>query len=223
MDIESGRLQALLQEESELRNEIARIQESQRKMVFSSLASSGGILSFITVTTGIFKDDIQRIVDIAVPLTMGLSLIFTMIFVVYIGLYFGILRLSQYCFDVVYPNINKILCNEDNKVFQWEQHLRKDKRSKFLDWVTIALHAAGEAGSLFLLIIMYQAAWVFLLNYSGQSLLTGHWIFLGAETAVLAVILLLGIRVIALSSRSVKELEVITNKSISPAPKAADD
>ncbi len=206
------KIEALLQEESQIRNEVSKIQEAQRKMVFSSLASSGGILSFITVTTGIFKDDIQRIVDIAVPLTMGLSLIFTMIFVVYIGLYFGILRLTQYCVDIVHPNINKTLGIEEDKVFQWEQHLRENKRSKFLDWVTIALYAAGEAGSLFLLIILYQTAWIFLLNYSGQSLLTYHWIFLGIVAVILTVIVLLGIRIMVLASKPRRELDISTNR-----------
>ena len=195
-------IEALLQEESQIRGEISRIQEAQRKMVFSSLASSGGILSFITVTTGIFKDDINRIVDIAVPLTMGLSLIFTMIFVVYIGLYFGILRLSQYCIDVVHPHINDALNLKERKVFQWEQHLRENKRNKFLDWATIALYAAGEAGSLFLLIILYQVAWIFLLNYSNQPLLTYHWAFLATVAFVLAVIILLGARIMILASKS---------------------
>jgi len=210
----TARFDALMQEESHTRGEISRIQEAQRKMVFSSLASSGGILSFITVTTGIFKDDINRIVDIAVPLTMGLSLIFTMIFVVYIGLYFGILRLSQYSFDVIHPHINEVIGLNENKVFQWEQHLRKNKRSKFLDWVTIALYAAGEAGSLFLLIVLYQAAWIFLLHYSSQPLLVYHYAFLGFVGIILSLIVLLGIRVMILASKPKVDAKALPNKQI---------
>ena len=109
LDKAEFRLKGLLQEEASIRNEISRIQEAQRKIVISSLVSSGGILSFITVTSSIFKNRIDDLLNIIVPVAMGLSLIFVMLFVIYVGPYFGILRITEYALDVLCPNINSAL------------------------------------------------------------------------------------------------------------------
>ncbi len=201
-DKTTSQFQGLLQEETSIRNEISRIQEAQRKMVFSSLASSGGILFFITVTSSIFEGQIDNLLNIIVPITMGLSLIFVMLFIIYIGLFFGILRLTEYALNVLYPKINSILeLKDEEQIFAWENYLRETKRNNFFDWLSISTYAVGESVSLFMLVILYQATWIYLIIYSGHNLQTIHYIFLSIIFIVLVIIGFLSVRVMRLASK----------------------
>jgi hypothetical protein len=159
LDKKQAALTALLQEEQQLRTELSKNQESQRKLVFASLAVAGAIGPAAVLGASRDGQEFKMLVSHAM---IVLSALETMVIAIYIGLSVGIGRIADYLLGSLHPRINELMERTDNDLFRWELWLRAAKRKSFFDYAAVSLSAFGEVMCLGTLAMVYHISWLYL-------------------------------------------------------------
>ena len=154
----NDKLAILLQDASEVKQEMFNIQGTMRRVVFTAVAVSLSpvIIKVLGRSDGgdIFASELP-FMWVEYPFSKvvftAIAIINALLIVQYVGFVFGILRLSNYLRDVVYREI-KSLSGDGQKVFEWENYVQNVSRASFSGTVQVVMYTFAE---LILLIVLW--------------------------------------------------------------------
>lgn len=160
-------MKGYLQEASEIRMEIAKIQEYCRRITFSSMAIVGGILPVvisISLSSNnkppppiiIFNND-HQLLEL---LLMSSTFVLTLLCVAYLGHMRNIIRLSGYHASHLHPAINEMCGQPSRQVYYWETYLRKKERASLIGLIDCSFYIVSELGAMLAFVAASTCAWI---------------------------------------------------------------
>lgn len=171
----SDLISCLLQEEQSIRNEISTIQQSQRRMVFTVIGTSGSVVPFLTIFLTLYGGGPSENLILMGYIFMALSVVTMLMLGIYGGLSFGILRLTNYLNINLYPRIQEVL-GSSSSPFQWEMWVRKKHRQDLFSWISMGFYIISEFLGIFAIFMIFTSLWIWIFVSKGgwgdlQSLL----------------------------------------------------
>jgi len=144
------RFSALIDEYKIVSSEIESAQQAQRTMVGYVLVSLGiGLPILLSVVSGDTQSIIsQYSIEIVIAILAGYGFVLSFLALSYIGLLWGIMRLSNYLLEQLAPRINEIASKEDHVLFQWQKHARLSAHGLF-ETIGFSLSTVGVFALIF--------------------------------------------------------------------------
>ena len=193
-------VRALLQEHQILCGEILNIQQSQRRLVFSSVLSSGAIIPFAAFYIRTYGEQAGGTADhLVIGIGMVLAALLLIAFCLYIGYYVFIFRISVYIRTHISPRINLLAGTniDSERLLYWEDYLATRFRPKRLAWAGFLLIALAEAAGLFLILLVYNLLWIYTyIELIGENPTKWHWSFVIFQLLVIAGLFFLSLSVV---------------------------
>ncbi|GAV19117.1 hypothetical protein MMIC_P0046 [Mariprofundus micogutta] len=196
-------------EEKAVRKRVNRFRTIQNLIWISCLAAGGIFFGWIAMAHHQNGIPLEELAVTALPILMWGTIAITAAYVVFVMIYFGIVRAIYHSQSVVHPRLNDQLHPDEHRQFNWHSYFRKNhnREARRIDAVLVITMKVTKLVSMFALIGFGQFAWMYLMDLTGQELMDEHYSFLGLvdltlfSCLVLYVVVLLAIRVGALGKR----------------------
>lgn len=189
------------QEEATVRSKVSATRRMQ--LITWSMTMAMGLAFFGWLGINHYQKGIP-LIDLAataMPILLWTTVAITSGYIIFVFLYFAIVRRVYHAQSVIYPRLNNLLPEDEKKRFVWHSYMHKTGKPEKKSGFSTVFFIVAKLAIPFALILLCQFTWMHLMDISGITLNDADYAFLGLvdltlfSCLVLYIVVLLAIRI----------------------------